>query len=106
MAVIRSFSILIFGALLLGGCGNRTDLQPRAGQPLPIKPLMARATPTPAELLTPPAYADPDRVDELMKSSSPRMPDRFDLPPPDGGAPRIPIQATDDEVNDTGPVEQ
>lgn len=103
---MRRSAILAIGALLLGGCGNMGDLQPRAGQSLPAKPLMARTTPTPKELLTPPAYADPDRVDELMRRSSPRLSDRFDLPPPNGGAPQIPVQATDeDEVEDTGPVE-
>ena len=37
-----------------------------AGQPLPVKPLMARTTPSPNDLLQIPAYAKPDRVDELM----------------------------------------
>ena len=62
------------------------DLKPAAGQSLPVKPLMARTTPTPNELLTPPTYATPDRVDELMKKSQPRPHDPFDLPPPTGGA--------------------
>jgi hypothetical protein len=55
-------------AVLLGvaGCGKMADLEPAKGQPLPVKPLMAKATPIPNELLTPPAYANPDRVDELM----------------------------------------
>ena len=42
-------------------------------------------------LLTPPAYARPDRVDELVKRSQPRPADPFDLPPPSGGsAPSLP----------------
>ena len=85
------------------------DLEPPPGQPLPVKPLMARATPTPEELLALPAYASPDRVDELMRRSAPRMSDRFDLPPPSGGAPEVPVQAVsadeeESEVNSTGPV--
>ena len=90
------------GALLaLAGCGNMADLRPAEGQALPVKPLMARATPTPEELLTPPAYANPDRVDELMRKSAPRQVDRFDLPPPSGQAPEVPVQTQDE---DTGPI--
>lgn len=93
--------------LAAGSCGNRTDLQPARGQALPVKPLMARVTPTPNELLTPPPYADPDRVDELMRQSTPRQADRFDLPPPSGQAPELPVGADeemDDAVDDVGPV--
>ena len=101
--------IIAAGALVLGACGNMGDLEPPPGKPLPVKPLMARATPTPEELLTLPAYASPDRVDELMRRSAPRMSDRFDLPPPSGGAPDVPVQADsatedEDEVNAKGPV--
>jgi hypothetical protein len=71
---------------LLGGCGRVVDLKPAPGQPLPVKPLMARTTPTPQELLTIPSYAKPDRVDELVKRSEPRPQDPFNLPPPTGGA--------------------
>ncbi|CAN5243849.1 hypothetical protein BH24PSE1_BH24PSE1_09920 [soil metagenome] len=82
---------------VLTACGNVADLKPAAGQSLPVKPLMARATPTPDELLTPPAYANPDRIDELMRRSEPRQVDRFDLPPPNGQAPEVPVQNLDDE---------
>lgn len=77
--------------LLLAGCGHVTELKPAKGEPLPVKPLMARATPTPSQLLAIPTYAKPDRVDELMKRSEPRPLDPFDLPPPTGGsAPSLP----------------
>ena len=76
----------LFALLLLGGCGRVVDLKPAAGEPLPVKPLMARTTPTPEQLLTIPPYAKPDRVDELMKRSEPRAQDPFNLPPPTGGA--------------------
>ena len=36
------------------------------------------------------AFAAPERIDELMKKSMPRKADRFDLPPPDGGAAPLP----------------
>jgi hypothetical protein len=77
---------LVAAALLLAGCGRQVDLKPAPGQPLPVKPLMARTTPTPNELLEIPTWAKPDRVDELMKRSEPRKQDPFDLPPPTGGA--------------------
>jgi hypothetical protein len=83
--------IAAFEAALLAGCGHVADLKPAAGQPLPVKPLMARATPTPNELLAIPTYAKPSRVDELMKRSEPRPQDPFNLPPPTGGsAPSLP----------------
>jgi hypothetical protein len=79
--------ILGFGSIaLLAGCGRVADLQPRPGHPMPVKPMMARAGPTVQQLLTPPTYAHPDRVDELVKRSQPRAADPFDLPPPTGGA--------------------
>jgi hypothetical protein len=83
--------IAVSGMLLLGSCGHVADLKPATGQSLPVKPLMARTTPTPAELLTIPTYAKPSRVDELMKRSEPRPQDPFNLPPPTGGsAPSLP----------------
>jgi hypothetical protein len=83
--------IVVSGMLLLGSCGHVADLKPATGQSLPVKPLMARATPTPNELLTIPTYAKPSRVDELMKRSEPRPQDPFNLPPPTGGsAPSLP----------------
>lgn len=101
-----SFRFLAATALLgAAGCGKMADLEPAKGQPLPVKPLMARATPTPNELLTPPAYANPDRVDELMKKSTPRQSDPFDLPPPTGQAPTLPVEETNNEMtNAVGPA--
>ncbi len=72
--------------LLLAGCGREAGLRPAAGRSLPVKPLMARETPTAEQLLTPPVYARPERVDELVKRSRPRPQDPFDLPPPTGGS--------------------
>ena len=76
--------------LMLTACGSAGSLRPPEGQALPVKPAMAQVTPTAADLLTPPAFAAPERIDELMKKSMPRKADRFDLPPPDGGAAPLP----------------
>jgi hypothetical protein len=85
--------------LLLGSCGHVADLKPASRQPLPLKPMMARAALTPNELLAIPTYAKPSRVDELMKRSEPRPQDPFNLPPPTGGsAPSLP------PGNETEPV--
>lgn len=93
----------IAAALALAACGKMADLKPAEGHPLPVKPLMARTTPTPSELLTPPTYAAPDRVDELMKKSTPRAADPFDLPPPSGQAP-VPPPVDNSTANQAGPV--
>lgn len=103
MTVSRVTAIAI--VLIAGGCGRVADLKPAPGQPLPVKPLMARVTPTPSQLLALPSYAKPDRVDELMKRSEPRPQDPFNLPPPTGGpAPGVPA-GTDPQPVDktTGP---
>src|SRR3954471_23820210 len=91
--------LLLFAALGLGGCGRVAELQPAPAHALQVKPEMARTTPTVSELLTPPTYARPDRVDELVKRSQPRASDPFDLPPPSGGAaPQPPGEAPPSNV--------
>jgi hypothetical protein len=101
---LKSLRLASAAALLsLAACGRMGDLKPAEGHALPVKPLMARSTPTPTELLTAPAYAAPNRVDELMKKSTPRLADPFDLPPPSGQAPTPPVE--DNETNNSvGPV--
>src|SRR5918993_1951414 len=95
---LSRLAVLTSGCLIAASCGQTADLQPTPGEPLPVKPLLARATPTAEQLLTPPTNARPRRVDELIKRSEPREPDRFDLPPPDGGAvPQLPA-GTDPEA--------
>ena len=98
--------IVIATLALLAGCGRMAQLQPPPGQPLPVKPLMARTTPTPEQLLTMPIYARPNRVDDLVKRSEPRKPDPFDLSPPVGSAaPAQPAGADPQPVsNETGPA--
>ena len=72
--------------LAVAGCGRVADLEPARGQALPQKPALASRPLDADELLTPPTYARPERVDELGKRGEPRRADRFDLPPPDGTA--------------------
>jgi hypothetical protein len=99
----RFFPLLMIAAL--GGCGSVGDLEPAPGKSLPVRPLMARATPDADQLLTPPPYARPDRVDELVKKSEPREADPFDLAPAVGGAAPPAPAGTDPEPEDdaTGP---
>lgn len=100
----RVFAISLL--VLLGGCGRVAELRPAPGESLPVKPLMARATPTANDLLTAPTYARPDRVDELVKRSQPRQADPFDLPPPTGSAGPAAPAGTDPQPvsNETGPA--
>jgi hypothetical protein len=104
---MRPSLILLAAAIVgLGGCGRVAELKPAAGHALPVKPLMARTTPTPSELLAPAPYARPDRVDELLQRSAPRKPDPFDLPPPTGGSAPAQPAGTDPQAkpDDTGPA--
>ena len=102
----RASKITVTALLALAGCGRVGDLKPAPGHSLPVKPAMARETPTANDLLTPPPYAHPDRIDELMKRSEPRVSDPFDLPPPTGGkAPAMPAGGDPQPVgNETGPA--
>lgn len=103
MSLQRAAALLLI--LTLAGCGRMAPLRPAQGEPLPVKPLMARAVPTAEELLTPPTYARPQRVDELIKRSAPRRVDRFDLPPADGGAAPLPAGADEaSSANSVGPA--
>jgi hypothetical protein len=87
--------LVIAAALAAASCGRVTDLQPAPGHSMPVRPEMARATPTFDQLLTPPTEARPDRVDELVKRSEPRRNDPFELPPGTGGnAPSEPAGTT------------
>ncbi len=74
--------IVLCLAMALAACGNRTDLRPRAGEALPVKPLFAPVTPSVSKLLTPDSQARPQRTDEQLNRSQERRDDKFDLPPP------------------------
>ena len=93
--------LVVAGVAALAACGRQADLKPAPGHAMPVKPLMARTTPTLEQLLTPPSSARPDRIDELVKRSQPRRADPFDLPPPTGGtAPSQPAGADPGTVPD------
>ena len=77
----------------LAACGSREPLRAAEGQTLPPKAAMASRAPTTDELLTPSAIARPERVDELLRRSEPRLDDRFDLPPPDVAPGAVPMPA-------------
>ena len=87
---MKRILILVALPIALAACGRVAPLEPAAGQSLPVKPAMAQTTPDADALLTPPPFARPERIDELMKRSEPRQADRFDLPPPSGQAPVLP----------------
>jgi hypothetical protein len=96
-------ALLTAASLAAPACGQTTDLQPAPGHALPVKPLLAKSTPTAEQLLTPPTNARPARVDELIRRSEPRRPDRFDLPPADGGlAPVLPQDPDPTSSEQTG----
>ncbi|WP_265587311.1 hypothetical protein [Sphingomicrobium arenosum] len=94
--------LLLLGAAALTACGDAGPLKPASGSDLPPRPALASATPSSDDLLTPPPYARPERIDELVRRSTPRAPDPFDLPPPEGGAAPQPDPATniDDDSAD------
>ena len=69
--------------LALSACGLREPLAPAPGQHMPPAPAMASRAMTTDELITPPAVARPERLDELLRRSEERHDDRFDLPPGD-----------------------
>ena len=77
--------LLIAGLALVASCGRQAELMPAPGHAMPVKPALARTTPTFQQLLTPSTQARPTRVDELVTRSKPRPDDPFDLPPPTGG---------------------
>ncbi|WP_322597137.1 hypothetical protein [Sphingomicrobium astaxanthinifaciens] len=87
-------ALLALPLAALAGCGQAGPLKPAPGAELPPQPALAQAPPTSDDLLTPPPYARPERVDELVRRSTPRAPDPFDLPPPEGGAAPQPDPAT------------
>ena len=68
--------------LVLGACGKAEELEPAAGDALPVRPATASVTPTADVLLALPAEARPDRIDEPLRRSREREDDPFDLPPP------------------------
>lgn len=79
--MMKRMGLVMGVALTLAACGNRTDLQPKVGQTLPVKPIFAPKTPTVSQLLTPDSQSRPQRSDEQLDRSRERRDDKFDLPP-------------------------
>lgn len=75
---------LMLGTLCIAvaSCGNRQELQPAAGESMPVAPDMSASEPTTEDLLEPTTQQRPTRVDELLRRSREREDDPFDLPPP------------------------
>ena len=75
----------VLGALaactVLAACGQRADLEPLAGESMPVAPLGASEPKTVEELLEPDPQAAPERSVELRRRSEEREDDPFDLPP-------------------------
>jgi predicted small lipoprotein YifL len=93
--------------LALAACGRVGDLEPAAGKSMPQKPALAARALTADDLLALPPRAKPRRVDELTKRGEVREPDRFDLPPPDGTAVPLPVEAGEPATaSTTGPDNQ
>jgi len=83
--------------LLLAACGLREPLRPVEGQGTPPAPVAMDRPLTTDEMLTPPTTARPERVDELLRRSEERVPDRFDLPPANEPGERVPPETEEPE---------
>ncbi len=99
---MRALWIATLG-VALASCGQVAPLRPLRGESLPVKPLMATATPKVDDLLALPPRAKPGRTDELLTRSQPRRADRFDLPPADGRAAPAEVDVTAPTPSTTGP---
>lgn len=67
--------------LAIAGCGTKRNLEPAAGEALPVAPYGVAERPDAGELLQPPTLAAPERSVELRRRSEERVDDPFDLPP-------------------------
>ena len=73
--------VLALPLLGLGGCGERTDLRPKADHALPTPPYGRVDRPASPELLAQKPQARPALSIELHQRSEERNDDAFDLPP-------------------------
>ncbi|KLE35014.1 LPS translocon maturation chaperone LptM [Aurantiacibacter luteus] len=69
--------------LALAACGQKSSLEPAAGEALPPPPYGATSTPDADDLLALDPQAAPERSVELRRESEEREDDPFDLPPED-----------------------
>lgn len=84
--------LLLFGPILLAGCGLRQPLEPPPGANVAPTPAMASRPLTTEEMLTVPPIARPERAGEPLTRSDPRPVDRFDLPPADVPSGQDPVR--------------
>lgn len=78
---MKLFFVATALALPLAACGSAEQLKPATGGALPPAPYGATARPDAPTLLEPSTQARPTRDDELLKESTRRKPDPFNLPP-------------------------
>ena len=81
MRIAVKISLILGWALAVTACGQRADLEPRAGTSLPQAPYGTTTAPEAEELLTLETQAAPERSVELRRRSEEREDDPFDLPP-------------------------
>lgn len=74
-------AIALAALAMLAACGQKSALEPVAGNSLPPAPYGAEVQPTADELLALDPEAAPDRSVELRARSEEREDDPFDLPP-------------------------
>ena len=74
-------AIALAALAMLAACGQKSALEPVAGNSLPPAPYGAEVQPTADELLALAPEAAPDRSVELRTRSEEREDDPFDLPP-------------------------
>ena len=91
--------LLLFGLLVLAGCGLREPLEPPPGESLPPAPAMADRPLTTEEMLTPPPIARPERAGEPLRRSEARRGDRFDLPPADAPSGEDPVRPEEEQAD-------
>ena len=81
MRISVKISLALGCALAIAACGQRAELEPRAGTALPQAPYGTTAAPDAAQLLDLETLAAPERSVELRRRSEERQDDPFDLPP-------------------------
>ena len=75
--------LALLGANARAGSGGRGPLEPKPPNTLPPPQFGQTEPQTPTQMLTLPPQAAPQRVDDPLKRSEERPPDKFNLPPPE-----------------------
>lgn len=78
----NSLKLLVIPAIMLcSACGSKGALQPRAGNNFPVKAYAQTEPQTAERLLQTSPQSRPSREAEILRSSTIRTEDPFDLPP-------------------------